>query len=153
MTPAKTDVPAIRVSISRSIDQNTGEIKTFFANFLGIASLPVAVTAVAARAGPSTMGANVVFPLAIPQCMYDNYWNASSTPPGPKIDPSTQKSYVFQLVSKTYAGCTIKGTSFPAGAWAAAINEDLNAFRLTTLVTTRIEKSIVDWGTDIREFR
>lgn len=142
MTPAKTDVPAIRVSISRSIDQNTGEIKTFFANFLGIASLPVAVTAVAARAGPSTMGANVLFPLAIPQCMYDNYWNASSTPPGPKIDPSTRKSYVFQLGSKTYAGCNIKGTSFPAGAWAAATSADISSSSLTTLVTTRIGQSM-----------
>jgi hypothetical protein len=142
MTPAKTDVPAIRVAISRSSGQNTGEIKTFFANFFGIASLPVSVTAVAARAGPSTIGANVLFPLAMPQCMYDTYWNASSTPPGPKIDPSTKKAYVFQFGSATYAGCNINGNKFPAGAWAAATSADTSSSALQSLVTSRIGQSM-----------
>jgi len=142
MTPAKTDVPAVRVSISRSSGQNTGEIKTFFANFFGIASLPVSVTAVAARAGPSTIGANVLFPLAMPQCMYDTYWNASSTPPGPKIDPSTKKAYVFQFGSVTYVGCNINGNKFPAGAWAAATSADTSSSALQNLVTSRIGQSM-----------
>ena len=142
MTPTKTDVPAIRVSIARSAGQNTGEIRTVFANFFGIASLPVSVTAVAARSGPSTIGANVLFPLAMPQCMYDTYWNASSSPPGPKIDPITKKVYVFQFGSSTYTGCTINGNKFPAGAWAAATSADTSASKLQSLVTDRIGQSM-----------
>lgn len=142
MTPTKTDVPAIRVSFSRSAGQNTGEIKTLFANFFGIASVPASVIAVAARASPSTIGANVLFPLAMPQCMYDTYWNPSSTPPGPKIDPSTQKVYVFQFGTATYAGCNINGNKFPAGAWAAASSADSSSSTLQSLVTGRIGQSM-----------
>ena len=142
MTPTKTDVPAIRVSISRSSGQNSGEIKTMFANFFGIASLPVSVSAVAARAGPSTIGANVLFPLAMPQCMYDTYWNSSTSPPGPKIDPSTKKVYVFQFGSATYTGCNISGNKFPAGAWAGPTSSDTSSSKLQSLVTDRIGQSM-----------
>ena len=142
MTPAKTDIPAIQVSLSQSIGQNNGEVKTIFANFLGIASLPVSVRAVSARAGAATMGANVLFPLAIPKCMYDTYWNSSSSPPGPKIDPSTKRVYVFQMGSNTYAGCNVNGTKFPAGAWAAATSGDTSSSNLLSLVTTRIGPSL-----------
>ncbi len=142
MTPAKTDIPAIQVSIAKSTGQNSGEVKTLFANFLGIASMPVSVSAVSARAGAATMGSNVLFPLAIPKCMYDNYWNSSTSPIGPKTDPSTKSVYVFQIGSNIYAGCNINGTKFPAGAWAAATSGDTSSSNLLNLVSSRLSQSL-----------
>lgn len=142
MNPSPTDIPAIQVSISRSSAQNNGEVKTVFANFFGMASLPISVRSVSARAGASTIGSNVLFPLAIPKCMYDTYWDSSTSPPGPKTDPSTKKVYVFQMGSNTYAGCNINGTKFPAGAWAAASSGDTSSSKLLGLITTRIGQSL-----------
>ncbi len=142
MTPTPTDVPAVRVSLSRSTGRNGGEVSAIFANFLGVGSLPISVTAVAARAGPSTIDANVLFPLAMPKCMYDNYWNASSTPPGPKIDPITNSIFTFQIGTKTYAGCDVNGIKFPAGAWATLDNSQSNSNDLQSLVGTRLAKSL-----------
>ena len=142
MTPASTDVPAIQVSLSFQAGQNNGELKTVFANFLGINSLPITVRSVAARSGAATMGSNVLFPLAIPQCMYDNYWNASASPPAPKIDPSTKSDYVFQIGTNIYSGCNINGTKFPAGAWAAATSGDTSSSQLLNLVSARISQSL-----------
>lgn len=143
ITPTGTDIPAIQVSIAFNQDQNNGELKTVFAHFIGIGSLPITVSAVSARAGASTMGANVLFPLAIPQCMYDTYWNASASPPGPRIDPSTKSVYVFQMgTSTTYSGCNVNGTKFPAGAWAAATSGDTSSSNLLNLITNRISQSL-----------
>ena len=142
MAPTPTDVPAIQVSISLSAGQNNGEIKTVFANFLGIQSLPVSASAVGARSGAATMGSHVLFPVAIPKCMYDTYWNSSASPPGPKIDPGTKSVYIFQMGTNTYAGCNINGTKFPAGAWAAATSGDTSSSQLLNLVTSRISQSL-----------
>jgi hypothetical protein len=43
------------------------------------------------------------------QCMFDKYWNSASSPPGPRLDPSTGKPYVFQLGTKTYSSCASEG--------------------------------------------
>lgn len=142
MTPTKTDVPAIRVSISLAQDQNNGEVASVFAHFLGINSLPLAVSAVGARSGAATMGSHVLFPLAIPQCMYDTYWNSSASPPSPKIDPSTKSVYVFQMGSNSYSGCNINGTKFPAGAWAAATSGDTSSSVLLDLISSRMGQSL-----------
>lgn len=141
MSPAKTDVPAISVAISRSPGQNGGEINTVFANFFGANSLPVSVTAVSARSGPSTMGTNVVFPLIFSQCMYNQYWNSASTPPGPKLDTNGQP-FKFQIGSKTDTGCTASGTKFPTGAWAATSSGDLTSSKLESLVGSRLTQSL-----------
>ena len=142
MNPTLTDVPAIQVSISQSAGQNGGEVKTVFSNFFGLGSLPVSVRSVSARAGAGTMGSNVLFPLAIPKCMYDTYWNSTTYPPGPKVDPSTKNVYVFKMGSNTYAGCNINGTKFPAGAWAAATSGDTSSSNLLNLVSNRISQSL-----------
>lgn len=140
MTPKKTDVPAIQVSIARSAGQNGDEVKTVFANFFGVQSLPISVTAVSARAGPSTVGANVLFPLVISQCLYDLYWNASSSPPGPQLDTSGNPKK-FNIGSKTDPGCLPKA-AFPSGAWAAIQSGDLNSNTLQNLVTSRLADSV-----------
>lgn len=138
MTPLKTDVPAIKVSISRSNGQNSGEVSTIFANFIGIKSLPVSVSAVAARAGPSTVGANVLFPMVMSQCIYDLYWNASSNPPGPKLD-TKGNPIKFNLGDKNDPGCGSKSLS---GEWAVPLGESKSDPNLQDLVVSRVKQSL-----------
>ena len=143
MTPTKSDVPAVKVSIARSTNQNNGEVNTVFANFLGVASQPISVTAVVARSGPSAMGAHVLFPMAIPQCMYDTYWDSSSNPPAPRTNPNDKnKVYVFKIGTKSDLGCNINGIKFPAGAWATLNSSESNSTDLQTFVGTRLAQSL-----------
>jgi Flp pilus assembly protein TadG len=138
MTPALTDVPAIKVSISRSNGKNSGEVSTIFANFLGIKSLPISATAVAARPGPSTVGTNVLFPMAMSQCVFNLYWNASTNPPGPKVD-SKGNPIMFKLGDKNDPGC---GSKTLSGEWAVPLGNSTNDPYLRGLVTTRITQSL-----------
>ena len=91
MVPKPYDAPAIPVSVAKSASANDGEVPTFFARYWGIVSRPMQATAVAGLSSPSTILPGGVFPLAIAQCLYDNYWNFNTTPAGPKLDPATGK--------------------------------------------------------------
>lgn len=143
MSPTQTDVPAVQVSIARSTNQNKGEVNTVFSHFLGIASLPISVTAVAARSGPSVMGAHVLFPLAMPQCMYDTYWDSTSNPPGPRLNPDDKnKVFKFKIGTKSDLGCDINGIKFPAGAWATLSSSESNSTNLQNFVGTRLAQSL-----------
>ena len=141
ITPTATDIPALRVSLSRSAGHNTGEVGTVFAKFLGLQSMPISVTAVAARAGASTIGGYVLFPLVFSQCMYNQYWNSQSSPPGPRLD-AKGNPYIFQIGAKTDTGCSVNGIKFPTGAWAATASKDLSSSTLTALVTSRLAESL-----------
>ncbi len=139
MNPTKTDVPAIKVSTSQSAGQNFGEVSTIFANFFGIKSMPISVSAVAARSGPSTVGANTIFPLAFSQCIFDKYWDSSSNPPGPKLD-SKGNPIQFNIGSKSDPGCI--GTSYSSGDWAVPAGENTDYGNLAGFVMNRIPQSL-----------
>lgn len=119
ISPTAWDIPAVRVQVSRSSGRNGGDVKTIFANWVGVSGWPVSVISVAGRPSPSTLEPGVVFPVVMSQCMFDKYWNASSSPPGPKLDRSTGKPYVFQLGTKTYSSCA-------SGEWTS-LNVDSNS--------------------------
>jgi hypothetical protein len=95
MTPGANDAPAVQVSLGKSEGQNQGPVRTFLAGIWGVYAKPVRVTAVAGVHSPSS--AALSFPLAIAQCMYQTHWDLSTQPPSPKIDPLTQKPFVFEI--------------------------------------------------------
>lgn len=97
MTPTRNDVPAVQVTLSKGQGQNDGEVPTFFARIWNIVSTPVSVTAVAGITSPGTIEPGGLFPLVASQCVYDTYWNTSTTPPTPKVDPSTGKPFLLVL--------------------------------------------------------
>ena len=100
------DSPAISVTISKSSGINNGELTTFFAKYWGINSMPIRANAIAGRTSPNTIPPGYLFPVVITQCLYTKYWNATSVPPSPKIDPSTNRAYLFRLSSsQNYSGC------------------------------------------------
>ena len=104
--PGPGEVPAIMVTIARSDGQNGGPVELFFARILGIRSVPVKATAVAAVAPPGMVGSGVLFPLAVSACLYRTYWDATANPPSPKLDPATGNPYVFRIgPDYSYAAC------------------------------------------------
>jgi Flp pilus assembly protein TadG len=97
VTPTRNDVPAVQVTLSKGLGQNDGEVPTFFARIWNIFSTPVSVTAVAGITSPGTIEPGGLFPLVASQCVYDTYWNSSTTPPTPRIDPSTGQPFLLVL--------------------------------------------------------
>lgn len=99
MTPTAQDAPAVKVTINKLSGKNGGEVKFYLAPILGINTASMSATAVAVVSSPGNVGPGGLFPVAIGKCMYDNYWDSTATPPGPKNDPATGKPYVFNIFS------------------------------------------------------
>lgn len=114
MTPGADDLPALKVSISKSTGQNGGGVELFFARIFGNTSSPLSAFAVAVISAPGSVGPGGLFPVAITKCLFDNYWDSSATPPAPKIDPGTGQPYVFKIGSDYHYGPCDSGqwTSF-----------------------------------------
>lgn len=116
ITPGANDMPAIQVTVSRASGSNGGPIQTYFAGLIGTSTINVSATAVALIAPPGTAKPGALFPLVITQCMYQNYWNASTGQP--MIDPSTGKPYEFKIGSDYHYGPCYSGqwTTFDVNA-------------------------------------
>ena len=102
MTPGPNDAPAVQVSVAKSDGQNLGPVRTFLASIWGVYAKPVRVTAVAGVSSPGSVALN--FPVAMSQCMYQNFWNMSAQPPAPHLDPATRKPYIFKIGSAYHYG-------------------------------------------------
>lgn len=117
LVPTVWDAPAVAVTVRKATGQNQGPVQTFFARFWKILGIEQQVTAVAAPNSPGTMQPGGVFPLAMAQCLYDNYWDRSVYPPRPRIDPATGKPYVFKIGSGYHYGvCS-------SGEWTSLLND------------------------------
>ena len=128
MVPKAYDAPAIQVTVAKSASANDGEVPTFFARYAGILSRPMQASAVAGLSSPGAILPGGVFPLAIAQCLYDNYWNFNTTPAGPKLDPATGKPYIFKIGSAyQYATCA-------SGEWTSLLTDSNSASDINTLI-------------------
>lgn len=107
ITRGANDMPAIKVTVSRVAGSNGGPIQTYFAGLIGTSTLNVSATAVAMIAPPGTAKPGALFPTAISQCMYQQYWN--STTGQPTIDPSTGQPYEFSIGSAYHYGSCLSG--------------------------------------------
>ena len=128
MVPKAYDAPAIQVTVAKAASTNGGEVPTFFARYWGIVSRPMQATAVAGLASPNSILPGGVFPMAIAQCLYDNYWNFNTTPAGPKLDPATGKPYIFKIGSAyNYATCA-------SGEWTSLLIDSNNTPDINNLI-------------------
>lgn len=107
ITPGSSDMPAVKVTVSRVAGSNGGPIQTYFAGLIGTSTIGVSATAVALIAPPGTAKPGGLFPVAITQCMYQNYWN--TTTGQPINDPSTGKPYEFKIGSSYHYGSCDSG--------------------------------------------
>jgi Flp pilus assembly protein TadG len=94
-TPTAKDLPAVKVTASRTGAGDGGPISTLFARTLEIDTAPVSATAIAVVSGPGYVDQRNLFPFAMSQCMYDTYWDASATPPGPTLENGAPKRFTL----------------------------------------------------------
>lgn len=111
MTPGANDAPAVQVSVGKSEGQNLGPVRTFLASIWGIDAKPVRATAVAGVSSPGSVALN--FPVAVSQCMYQNYWNLNAQPPAPRLDPATKEPFKFQILDEKSTDPCVRGQWTP----------------------------------------
>lgn len=111
--PSANDAPAVQVNVARSDGQNQGAVRTFLAGIWGVVAKPVSATAVAGVTSPGSVHPGGLFPFAMSECMYQKYWNASTQPAGPRIDPLTGQAFVFKVGSLYQYG------SCESGEWSS----------------------------------
>ncbi|MGZ2748141.1 TadG family pilus assembly protein [Burkholderia stagnalis] len=117
ITPGTYDVPAVQVTVSRAPGVNGGSIPLLLGGLLGIPGASGSATAVAVLAAPGGVAAGGLFPVAIDQCVYNQYWNAATNQP--LINPLTSQPYEFSITNgQTYGALCMGGqwTSFQSTA-------------------------------------
>lgn len=126
-TPGPQDVAALQVTVRKAEGVNAGAVPTFLARLWSVHSVAVSARAVAGRVAPGLVQPGGVFPLAVSQCLYDNYWNRQASPPSPRLDPATGQPIVFRIGSDYHYGPCDTGqwTSLHASSVGASQVEGL----------------------------
>lgn len=123
ITPGPYDVPAVQVTVDRANGVNGGPVAMVLGKLLNLLSVPIGATAVAVVAAPGTVGAGGLFPVALDQCIFDQYWNSSTNQP--RLDPSTGQPYEFQITNGYAYGSSDDGSDCSAGQWTSfLVNAD-----------------------------
>lgn len=124
--PGASDFPAVQVTIKKDTGLNGGPVNTFIARIFGINTVPITSTATAIISSPGTV-VHGLLPIAMTQCMYDNFWNSSSNQP--KNDPTTGKPYVFKIGSSYHYGpCEV-------GQWTSFFLDNNDTTTINGLIT------------------
>ncbi|MPV68579.1 TadG family pilus assembly protein [Burkholderia sp. BE17] len=129
ITPGSYDVPAVQVTVSRAPGVNGGSIPLLLGGLLGIPGASGSATAVAVLAAPGGVAAGGLFPVAIDQCVYNQYWNAVTNQP--LINPLTGLPYEFSITNgQTY------GTLCMGGQWTSFLSTATDTTTMGGLMVT-----------------
>ncbi|MDN7440249.1 TadG family pilus assembly protein [Burkholderia cepacia] len=129
ITPGTYDVPAVQVTVSRAPGVNGGSIPLLLGGLLGIPGASGSATAVAVLAAPGGVAAGALFPVAIDQCVYNLYWNASTSQP--LINPLTGAPYEFTITNGLAYGLLCTG-----GQWTSFQSSATDTSTIAGLMTT-----------------
>jgi hypothetical protein len=91
--------PAIKVSVSKSPDNNNGAMPTFFAGAVGWKQFQPAASSVAFSGFPGSAPAGTAFPFAISECLKEDFLNGAGIFAGgvnPEITFTTQNIHTTQ---------------------------------------------------------
>ncbi len=140
ITPGTNDMPAVQVNVVKDSANANGGVPVFLGRVLGVQILKASAVATAVVSRPGYVGPGGLFPIAIPQCMYTNYWNSATNSPqtyqtgNPPIPGQTEtqtvgQPYVFDIMSTYHTDkCTFSAqwTSFnDQSAQSAKTSKDL----------------------------
>lgn len=123
--PTANDLPAVQVVVHKDGTDGNRAVPAYLASVLGVNTLKTSAVATAAIANPGKVGPGGLFPMVMPLCMYQAYWDQKNNAPyndplGPPLDPSqTEKQtpgtpYVFDMGSAYH----ISGTC-NSGQWTS----------------------------------
>lgn len=138
-TPIATDLPAVRVIIHKDGTDANGAVATFLSNVLGVQTLKASAVATAVLSTPGSVGPGGLFPLAMSKCLYDNYWDSTTsapklspnnnTLPGTSVAQQTGQPYFFQIGSSYhYSTCD-------SGQWTTFDQDNNSASYARSLLT------------------
>lgn len=112
-TPTAQEVPAVQVTLRKAEGLNGGPVHTFLARIWSLRGIDTRARSIAGRVAPGRVQPGGVFPLAISQCLYDQYWDRLASPAGPRLDPLTGQPIVFRIGSSYHYG------SCDTGQWSS----------------------------------
>ncbi|WP_439671348.1 Flp pilus-assembly TadG-like N-terminal domain-containing protein [Cupriavidus necator] len=157
MTPTADDLPAVRVTITKTDGNANKAVKTYLAGLFGVKTVDVAAVATAVIAKPSYIGPGGLFPIALSKCLFDNYWDAvkhepklatsTAALPGQTVEQVVGEPYKFQVSSSYHAG------TCEAGQWTTFTSEENNVPFVRDLIDGKNEDSLAigqDPGTYIQ---
>ncbi|WP_207004745.1 TadG family pilus assembly protein [Trinickia mobilis] len=127
IAPGIYDAPAVQVTVTRATNQNGGPIALYLGSLLNLLSVPGSATAVAVAAAPSTVDAGGLFPVVLAQCVFNQYWDATTNQP--VIDPTTGQPYEFRITNGQ-----MNGGSCDAGQWTAFLENANNVPTIDNLI-------------------
>lgn len=155
-----TLLPAVRVELHKSGGNSV--VQSFFARVFGIASFsPAVVSTVVGGYSPQTADPGQLIPIAIPQCVYNNFWDPVSQTPklvpplenGTKIcsylknqDPCpsqvSNSPYVIRLDSQY--GITYKGVEVcpSQSVWTGFSSQNPSVSSLENWIDHGVDQSI-----------
>lgn len=138
-TPTSNDYPAVRVSITKTNANANGAVSMVLAKLFGVNSMSLSATATAVVASPGTAGPGSLFPLAISQCMYDNYWDPKTDQPktAPNSGTVTGFPYTKQVQGQPYffqIGSSYHNGVCASGQWTTFNSTDNSASYARTLL-------------------
>lgn len=120
IVPTAADAPAVQVTVMKAAGQNGGPVELMFGPLIGVSTVDVGATGIAVMGSPQIVGAGLVFPIAIAQSLYDQYWDSATNEP--EIDPGTGLPWVFQVAPG------------PSGEWTSFLVNDTSASTIRTLI-------------------
>jgi putative Tad-like protein involved in Flp pilus assembly len=128
ITPGVYDVPAVQVTVTRTTNQNGGPIALYLGSLLNLPAAPGSAKAVAVAAAPSTVNAGGLFPVVLNQCIFNQYWDATTNQP--VIDPSTGQPFEIDITNGQ-----LYGNSCDAGQWTSFLINADNVPTIDNLIT------------------
>jgi hypothetical protein len=75
IVPTASDLPAIRMGVTKGDGHNGGSLPMVFAKIFGVYTWDLSAQAVAIITGPYNIPSGGAFPLALPKTLVDQYWN------------------------------------------------------------------------------
>lgn len=126
ITPGANDRPAVMVTVGHAPARQPDASGRLLASLLAMAHIPVSATAVAVIAVADHAAAGTVFPLAIPACLYDAYWDSANA--RPRNDPITGRPFILKI------GATYRDGACPSGRWTSFENDAPGAAPLGRLI-------------------
>ncbi|HTH77104.1 MAG TPA: TadG family pilus assembly protein [Trinickia sp.] len=139
-TPGPNDLPAVQVLIRKDGTNANGAVATFLSNVLGVQTLKASAVATAVLSQPGSVGPGGLFPLAMSKCLYDNYWDSTTsapklspnnnTLPGTSVAQQTGQPYFFQIGSSYHYGAC------DSGQWTTFDQDNNSASYARSLLTS-----------------
>lgn len=139
-TPGANDLPAVQVTINKNGSNANGAVSGFLSGVFGVNILKASAVATAVLSSPGNVGPGGLFPLAMSQCLYNNYWNSSTE--SPLTSPTTGAVSGFsdpQIAGQPYIfriGSAYQYGTCQSGQWTTFNVNDNSASYATSLLTS-----------------